>query len=103
MPTEIGSRVAELRAGADARLAFVIAADGQLLAGDGEVHDVDTTTLAERVTAQMTGMDLKSKLLRERGHDFYDAEQGVNVHVALVSRRVILIVFYDSRSSTGLV
>ncbi|MCZ7680165.1 MAG: hypothetical protein M5U28_15910 [Sandaracinaceae bacterium] len=51
----------------------------------------------------MSALGSLGRLLRQRGLQFHDEEQGVNVHARAIGRRLVLIAVYDASTSTGLV
>ncbi len=97
---EIEARIAELRSRVGAVCVFVITPVGHLLAAGGNVDD--TTVLADAVRARLDRAGMSVDLL-ERGWDFDEPDAGLNLHVGLIGRRVILTVIYGAGASTGLV
>ena len=84
---------------ANARVVFVIDKNGQLISASGDTADIDTTSLAS-----LTATGGIAQLLREQ--EFATQyHEGVrqNVHIQVVSGRVILVVIFDNRTSLGLV
>lgn len=99
---QVRAHVAALRA--ETRARAVLAIDGAgLLAVDGDVDRIDEASLARRVADRMSALGSLGRLLRERGLQVHDEEQGVNVHARAIGRRLVLIAIYDATTSTGIV
>jgi predicted regulator of Ras-like GTPase activity (Roadblock/LC7/MglB family) len=89
---------------ANARVVFVVDKNGQLIAGSGDTADLDTTSLASLAAGNIAATGGIAQLLREQ--EFATQyHEGVrqNVHIQVVSGRVILVVIFDNRTSLGLV
>ena len=89
---------------ANARVVFVVDKNGQLIAGSGDTGDLDTTSLASLAAGNIAATGGIAQLLREQ--EFATQyHEGVrqNVHIQIVSSRVILVVIFDNRTSLGLV
>jgi len=89
---------------ANARVVFVIDKNGQLISASGDVGDLDTTSLASLTAGTIAATGGTPQLLR--GQEFATQyHEGVrqNVHIQVVSGRVILVVIFDNRTSLGLV
>ena len=89
---------------ANARVVFVIDKNGQLISASGDVGDLDTTSLASLTAGTIAATGGIAQLLREQ--EFATQyHEGVrqNVHIHVVSGRVILVVIFDNRTSLGLV
>lgn len=90
---------------ANAKLVFLVDKNGQLLAAAGDRSaEMDTTSLASLAAgniaasgglAKMIGEEEFSNLVHEGASD--------HLHISIVSRRMILVVVFDSRSTLGLV
>ena len=89
---------------ANARVVFVIDKNGQLIAAAGETEDLDSTSLASLVAGEIAATGGLAKLMGEDEFKqlFHEGTRD-NLHISIVSGRVILVVIFDSRSSLGLV
>ncbi|MEM9695143.1 MAG: roadblock/LC7 domain-containing protein [Myxococcota bacterium] len=101
---QIQSAVSNLVKAANARVVFVVDKNGQLIAADGEVDDLDTTSLASLTAGNIAATGGMAKLLRENefATQFHEGKNA-HIHIQLVGNRVILVVIFDSKSSLGLV
>jgi predicted regulator of Ras-like GTPase activity (Roadblock/LC7/MglB family) len=89
---------------ANARVVFVVDKNGQMISASGDTADLDTTSLASLAAGNIAATGGIAKLLREGEFATqYHEGQRQNVHIQVVSGRVILVVIFDSRTSLGLV
>lgn len=88
----------------NAKLVFLLDKAGRQIASTGEMAEVDPTSLASLAAgnvaategvAQLVGEEEFSTLFHEGRHD--------NIHISVISNRVILLIVFDERSSLGLV
>ncbi|HKA15105.1 MAG TPA: roadblock/LC7 domain-containing protein [Myxococcota bacterium] len=89
---------------ANAKGVFVVDRNGQLIAEAGEMRGIDTTSLASLTAGCIAATGGLAKLVGEE--DFpvhFHQGQRDNLHITLVSHRIILVVVFDDRSSLGLV
>ena len=89
---------------ANAKGVFVVDRNGQLIAEAGEMRGVDTTSLASLTAGCIAATGGLARLVGEE--DFpvhFHQGQRDNLHITLVSGRIILVVIFDDRSSLGLV
>lgn len=93
-----------LRYDSNARAVFLIDKNGQQIATAGEVDDFDTTSLASLTAGNVAATDGLAKLIGEREFSvlFHEGQRD-HIHISIVSRRAILLVIFDERSSLGLV
>ena len=89
---------------ANAKVVFTVDKNGQLIAASGELDNLDTTSLASLAAGNIAATGGIAKLLREEefATQFHEGANA-NVHIQLVSGKIILVVIFDSRSSLGLV
>jgi predicted regulator of Ras-like GTPase activity (Roadblock/LC7/MglB family) len=89
---------------ADAKGVFLIDKDGQLITSSGETKDIDTTSLASLAAGNIAATGGLAKLIGEKEFSilFHEGEKD-NIHISIVSQRLILVVIFDDRSSLGLV
>ena len=89
---------------ANARVVFVVDKNGQLISASGDTGDLDTTSLASLAAGNIAATGGIAQLLREQ--EFATQyHEGVrqNVHIQVVSGRVILVVIFDDRTTIGMV
>ncbi len=89
---------------ANAKGVFVVDRNGQLIGEAGEMRGIDTTSLASLTAGCIAATGGLAKLVGEE--DFpvhFHQGQRDNLHITLVSSRIILVVIFDDRSSLGLV
>ena len=89
---------------ANAKGVFVVDSNGQLIGEAGEMRGIDTTSLASLTAGCIAATGGLAKLVGE--DDFpvhFHQGQRDNLHMTLVSGRIILVVVFDDRSSLGLV
>jgi predicted regulator of Ras-like GTPase activity (Roadblock/LC7/MglB family) len=89
---------------ANAKGVFVVDRNGQLIGEAGEMRGIDTTSLASLTAGCIAATSGLAKLVGEE--DFpvhFHQGQRDNLHITLVSNRIILVVVFDDRSSLGLV
>src|SRR5215475_8667287 len=87
---------------ANASVAFIIDKNGQLIAAGGDAAHIDTTSLASLTAGNIAATGGMAKLLRENEFttQFHEGENA-NIHIQLVDNRVILVVIFDSKSTSG--
>jgi len=93
-----------LRKDASARLVFLVDKNGQQIASDGDLGDLDPTSLASLTAGNVAATDGLAKLIGEEEFSilFHEGEHD-NLHINVVGGRAILVVLFDERSSLGLV
>ncbi len=89
---------------ASAKGVFLVDKNGQLVADAGEMHGVDTTSLASLTAGNIAASGGLAKIIGEEEFPTH-FHQGArdNLLITLVAGRVILVVVFDERSSLGLV
>lgn len=89
---------------ANAIVVFIVDKNGQLISTSGEYEHLDTTSLASLTAGNIAATGGMAKLLKENefATQFHEGEKK-NIHIQIVSQRVILVVIFDGRSSLGLV
>ncbi|MCG3172003.1 MAG: hypothetical protein GMKNLPBB_00146 [Myxococcota bacterium] len=89
---------------ANAQSVYIVDRNGQLVAAAGNVANVDTTSLASLTAGNIATTSGLAKLIGESDFNilFHEGEK-INLHLSVVSGRVILVVIFDNRSSLGLV
>ncbi|MFY9270920.1 MAG: roadblock/LC7 domain-containing protein [Candidatus Manganitrophaceae bacterium] len=101
---QIDAELAKLHQLANAKVAFLVDKNGQLIASVGETQNLDTTSMASLTAGNIAATGGMAKLLGESEFSilFHEGERD-NVHISLIGHRVILVVIFDQRSSLGLV
>ena len=89
---------------ANAKGVFVVDRNGQLIAEAGEMRGIDTTSLASLTAGCIAATGGLAKVVGEEEFPVHFHQgQRDNLHITLVSHRIILVVVFDDRSSLGLV
>ena len=101
---KLSSIISRLREEANAKVVFLVDKNGQQIAVNGEVHNLDTTSLASLTAGNVAATDGLAHLLGEKEFTilFHEGERD-NIHISIVAQRIILVVIFDQRSSLGLV
>ncbi len=89
---------------ANARGCYVVDRNGQLIGEAGEMHGIDTTSLASLTAGCIAATCGLAKIVGEDEFPVHFHQgQKDNLHITLVPKRIILVVIFDDRSSLGLV
>ena len=89
---------------ANAKGVFVVDRNGQLIGEAGEMRGIDTTSLASLTAGCIAVTCGLAKIVGEDEFPVHFHQgQKDNLHITLVSGRIILVVIFDDRSSLGLV
>jgi predicted regulator of Ras-like GTPase activity (Roadblock/LC7/MglB family) len=101
---KIKSIITRLRGESNAKLVFLVDKNGQHIAVQGDLENLDATSLASLTAGNVAATDGLAKLIGEKEFSilFHEGEKD-NIHISIVAQRVILVVIFDSRSSLGLV
>ena len=101
---EIKRIISKLRIDANAKVVFLVDKNGQQIAAQGEIENLDTTSLASLTAGNVAATDGLARLIGEKEFSilFHEGERD-NIHISIVAGRVILVVIFDERSSLGLV
>ena len=96
--------IARLRRDANSKVVFLVDRAGQQIASNGDIEQLDTTSLASLTAGNVAATDGLAKLIGEREFSilFHEGERD-NLHISVVGKRGILVVVFDERSSLGLV
>lgn len=96
--------LAKLRADANAKMVFLVDKNGQQIAAHGDIGNLDTTSLASLTAGNVAATDGLARLIGEKEFPVLSHEgERDNIHISVVSGRLILVVIFDERSSLGLV
>src|ERR1700730_7965681 len=100
---EIKAVLARLRLDSGARVIFLVDKDGQQIAVQGEVGNLDTTSLASLVAGNVAATDGMAQLIGEKEFPTLSHEgEKESIHISVIGR-LLLIVVFDDHSSLGLV
>jgi len=101
---QIKGIIAKLRIDANAKVVFLVDKNGQQIAAQGEIENLDTTSLASLTAGNVAATDGLARLIGEKEFSilFHEGEKD-NIHISIVAQRVILVVIFDEKSSLGLV
>lgn len=95
--------LARLRVESAARVVFLVDRDGQPIAFQGEIGDLDTTSFSSLAAGNVAATASMAKLL---GEDIFPSvvHEGENesIYICVIGRALLVVVF-DQRSTLGLV
>jgi predicted regulator of Ras-like GTPase activity (Roadblock/LC7/MglB family) len=93
----------KLRFESSARVVFLVDKNGQQIAVQGEVGDLDTTSLASLAAGNVAATGGMAQLIGEKEFPTLSHEgERESIHICIIGR-VLLVVVFDERSSLGLV
>jgi predicted regulator of Ras-like GTPase activity (Roadblock/LC7/MglB family) len=94
----------DLRTGANANYALLLDTTGQRIASSGELENVDPTSLASLTAGNVAATEGLAQLVGEPGFcSLHHEGNERNLHINLVSKKIILLVVFGEHSSLGLV
>src|ERR1043165_6509632 len=100
---QIKAVLAPLRMDASAKVVFLVDKDGQEIASQGEVGNLDTTSLASLAAGNVAATGGMAALIGEKEFPTLSHEgEKDSIHISVVGR-LLLVVVFDERSSLGLV
>ena len=100
---QIKAVLARLRMDASAKVVFLVDKDGQEIASQGEVGNLDTTSLASLAAGNVAATGGMAQLIGEKEFPTLSHEgEKDSIHISVV-KRLLLVVVFDERSSLGLV
>ena len=100
---QIKAVLARLRMDASARVVFLVDKDGQEIAVQGEIGNLDTTSLASLAAGNVAATGGMAQLIGEKEFPTLSHEgEHEGIHISVVGR-LLLIVVFDERSTLGLV
>jgi predicted regulator of Ras-like GTPase activity (Roadblock/LC7/MglB family) len=95
--------LARLRMDSSARVVFLVDKDGQEIAVQGEVGNLDTTSLASLAAGNVAATGGMAQLIGEKEFPTLSHEgEKESIHISVIGR-LLLVVVFDDRSSLGLV
>src|SRR5438477_1535077 len=99
----IKALLARLRLDSSARLVVLVDKDGQQIASQGELGNLDTTSLASLAAGNVAATGGMAQLIGEKEFPTLSHEgERESIHISVIGR-LLLIVVFDERSSLGLV
>src|ERR1044072_4335946 len=100
---QIKAVLARLRMDSQAKVVFLIDKDGQEIASQGEIGNLDTTSLASLAAGNVAATGGMAQLIGEKEFPTLSHEgERESIHISVVGR-LLLVVVFDDRSSLGLV
>ncbi|MDQ2977022.1 MAG: roadblock/LC7 domain-containing protein [Acidobacteriota bacterium] len=100
---QIKAVLARLRMDASARVVFLVDKDGQEIAVQGEIGNLDTTSLASLAAGNVAATGGMAQLIGEKEFPTLSHEgEHESIHISVVGRLLLMVVF-DERSTLGLV
>jgi predicted regulator of Ras-like GTPase activity (Roadblock/LC7/MglB family) len=100
---QIKAVLARLRMDSAARVVFLVDKDGQEIATQGDVGNLDTTSLASLAAGNVAATGGMAQLIGEKEFPTLSHEgEKESIHISVIGRLLLVIVF-DERSSLGLV
>ncbi len=95
--------LARLRMDASARVVFLVDKDGQEIAVQGEIGNLDTTSLASLAAGNVAATGGMAQLIGEKEFPTLSHEgERESIHISVIGR-LLLVVVFDERSTLGLV
>ena len=92
-----------LRIDSASRVVFLVDKDGQEIAVQGEVGNLDTTSLASLAAGNVAATGGMAQLIGEKEFPILSHEgERESIHISVIGR-LLLIVVFDERSTLGLV
>jgi len=89
---------------ANAKGLFLVDKNGHLIAEEGELRGIDSTSLASLTAGSVAATGGLAKIIGEEEFPtHFHQGQRDNLHITMVGGRIILVVVFDERSSLGLV
>ena len=100
---QLNTVLSKLQTEASARLVFLVDKNGQQIAVQGDVKDLDTTSLASLTAGNVAATGGMARLIGEKEFPTLSHEgERESIHICIIGR-ILLVVVFDDRSSLGLV
>ena len=100
---QIQTALTKLRLEASARVVFLVDKNGQQIAAQGEIGNLDTTSLASLAAGNVAATGGMARLIGEKECPTLSHEgERESIHICIIGR-VLLVIVFDERSSLGLV
>jgi predicted regulator of Ras-like GTPase activity (Roadblock/LC7/MglB family) len=88
----------------DARSAFLVEKNGQMIANEGDVHGIDTTALASLISGAFASTRAVARLIGETEFQaMFQQGDRSSIFLYALNTQDILVVIYNDMSKTGLV
>ena len=95
--------LSKLRTDSFSRVVFLVDKNGQQIAVQGDIGDLDTTSLASLAAGNVAATGGMARLIGEKEFPTLSHEgERESIHICIIGR-VLLVVVFDERSSLGLV
>jgi predicted regulator of Ras-like GTPase activity (Roadblock/LC7/MglB family) len=93
----------KLRLDSFSRVVFLVDKNGQQIAAQGDLGDLDTTSLASLAAGNVAATGGMARLIGEKEFPTLSHEgERESIHICIIGR-VLLVVVFDERSSLGLI
>ena len=93
----------KLRLDSFSRVVFLVDKNGQQIAAQGDLGDLDTTSLASLAAGNVAATGGMARLIGEKEFPTLSHEgERESIHICIIGRMLLVVVF-DDRSSLGLV
>ena len=100
---QIKAVLARLRMDSSAKVVFLVDKDGQEIAVQGEIGNLDTTSLASLAAGNVAATGGMAQLIGEKEFPTLSHEgERDSIHISVIGR-LLLVVVFDERSTLGLV
>ena len=100
---QIKAVLARLRMDSSAKVVFLVDKDGQEIAVQGEIGNLDTTSLASLAAGNVAATGGMAQLIGEKEFPTLSHEgERESIHISVIGR-LLLVVVFDERSTLGLV
>jgi predicted regulator of Ras-like GTPase activity (Roadblock/LC7/MglB family) len=100
---QIETVLTKLRFESFARVVFLVDKNGQQIAVQGAVGDLDTTSLASLAAGNVAATGGMARLIGEKEFPTLSHEgERESIHICIIGR-ILLVVVFDERSSLGLI
>ena len=100
---QLTSVLTKLRTEAATRVVFLVDKNGQQIAAQGEVSNLDTTSLASLAAGNVAATGGMAQLIGEKEFPTLSHEgERESIYICVIDRALLVVVF-DDRSSLGLV
>src|SRR5918911_1831300 len=97
------SVLGKLRLDSASRVVFLVDKNGQEIAAQGDIGELDTTSLASLAAGNVAATGGMAQLIGEKEFPTLSHEgERESIHICIIGR-VLLVVVFDERSSLGLV
>ena len=95
--------LSKLRLDSFSRVVFLVDKNGQQIAAQGDLGDLDTTSLASLAAGNVAATGGMARLIGEKEFPTLSHEgERESIHICIIGR-VLLVVVFDERSSLGLI